>query len=441
MAKKKQLNLRIGLYTLHEGVDTWLRLETEELSLELVSKEDTDRDLTGLNAILLLDVQDPERAEDLYLFAQEAISQGVDIIWACVGPDSWFRQVNQEMLLKNQKVIDLQADNPDPVKVLQGLYEFYEEWQSRISETEGNKGENIDHPKEEESIETEREIDAESAAAACLGDDAVKNAETQQKNIEAPIKRTTNKKFEKIRRRVAIDTNRDQKLVVREKFVRVGTTTIALVGASSGSGCTYSAIQMGLFLRRYSKHVAVIELRDDRDAKPYSFMSFISDQTLDETAFHLNGIDFAYTDKPSHVLKNKHYDYVVMDIGSLRFYDQSGNLELNKHIDELERATIGCVTATGSPWGAFNLSQFLIDFHEHRMDWNILLQHPSAEQKNDLEKDLESVSGDSFHVFGMPCQPDPFVLEEETAKELLKLLRPVIPQNDEKTNFLKKIFG
>lgn len=444
MAGKKQQNIRVGLYTLNEAVDTWLKEETSDYGMELITKQDDDLDVAGFDALLLMDIEDSNRAEDLYMFAQEVMEQGIHIIWACGGTDGWFQRVRKQMLSKNQTVVDI-GQSDDATKLLQCLFELRESWQPVSQSTDVVVKEEAKEVENQGIIEKEDESLSEIAVTSDTSEVSVESekgnkAKEDTSLLKANVKISSSSKFEKIRRRVAqSEGNRDQKPIVKEKFVRVGTTTIAMVNASNGSGCTYSAIQIGLYLRRFSKNVAVIELLDERNPKSGSFLSFINPQDeAEETAFHLNGIDFASTSKLSGILKNKQYDYVILDIGALNFYDHTGNMKQNKHIEELERATIGCITATGSPWGAYDLSQFLINFDNHRLEWKILLQHPSVEQKNDLVKDLHSIS-DSYQIISMPYQPDPFVLEEDTATELKQLLRHVIPY-EEKKSVLRMIF-
>lgn len=439
MARKKQQILRIGLYTLNDAVDTWLRDETADYGMELVTKNDDDLDVVGFDAVLLTEVQNSQRAEDLYMIAQDLISQGIHVIWACSGEDEWFAQVSKQMGLKNQTVIEI-GQYDDATKLLTGLIELREAWQSKLSEPE--------EVAPEETIVAEKKEDAlndgassEVAATKEMVDVLIDSGKGKVIQEVSPPKVPVHSSYQKIMRKLAPVEGTRVQPVVKEKFIRVGTTFIALVNASSGSGCTYSAIQIGLYLRRFSKSVAVIELRDEMDPRKGSFRAFLNspEGSIEDPAFHLNGIDFVSTSKLSSFLKNKQYEYVILDIGALHFYDSTGNMKQNKHIDELERATVGCVTATGSPWGAYDLSQFLINFDDHRLEWNILLQHPSAEQKNDLVREFQSIS-DSYQILGIPYQPDPFVLEEETANELKQLLRQVIPQDEKKSAF-KRLFA
>jgi len=442
---KKQKELRIGLYTLNEPVDTWLSNELSEYGVTIVPKKDNDRDITGLDAILLMELQDPVRAEQLYLFADDAIGQGIHIIWVVDGDDEWYREVSKEMQRKGQTVL---IGNIDAIQLLENLIKFEEEWEYRPKET--LPLELVEQPAAEEAVSLVGALDH-------IQFDELKEEETTQssnKNIQVesierelpgkkaqedpePIKRParpiqtsqtvdSSRVYEKLRHRVtAIDPN--AKTVVREKVIRVGTSVIALASSLPGTGSTYSAIQMGLYLRRFVKNVAVIELRDERNRKPGSLLAVAGpDRTDEDVMFHLNGIDFAYTSKPSSVMK-KTYEYVVMDIGPLSFRDDEGNVTLNMHLDELERATIGCVTGTFSPWGYYELIQFLNDYRDHRNMWDILLREPSPVQLKQIKDDLGSVA-DDCRIHGMPYQPDPFVLEEETATVLKELLKDILPQ-------------
>lgn len=232
-----------------------------------------------------------------------------------------------------------------------------------------------------------------------------------------------------------------EKVITKERIV--GTPTIAVASASRGTGSTYVSIQLSLFLRQIESDVLMMELEDNRHIKNGSILSLIEEeQEVKDKTFRvpeIRGIDLAYTDKPLQILRQKKYDYVVMDIGELQFRDDKGDPVHNHHLHELERATIGCVTAHASPWGFIELFEFLERFGDKRDVWNVLLQAPSEKQTDELRKHLAPLSS-KYIISAIPYQPNPFTLMEQTADFCKGVLHDIIPQEEEnKKGFFDKL--
>ncbi|MCR8987665.1 hypothetical protein NW801_21995 [Brevibacillus laterosporus] len=248
---------------------------------------------------------------------------------------------------------------------------------------------------------------------------------------------------DKAKTRVKVTTNEksiiEEKIIYRERLV--GTTVIAIASSTPGSGSTTAAIQLGVFLSNYSERVAVVELLDERDYKPSTFAQLTDFKEDELLPLEGNkGVDFAYTKSAFNVLKHKKYDWIVFDVGRLILRDEAGQLVINKHIDEITRATVGIVTGTASPWGYKFLLDFLDEFGEYRPEWKVLINHHAPDQMRDILHDLNE-SEHTLSVYGSPQITEPFKVEEQSYQIWKKVLNDELPTEKQKKTMLSSLVG
>ncbi|WP_019123860.1 hypothetical protein [Brevibacillus massiliensis] len=210
-----------------------------------------------------------------------------------------------------------------------------------------------------------------------------------------------------------------QQVILRERLV--GTPVIAVAGATRGSGCTYLAIQLALFLTRYGT-VACIELQKENMAGSLPFLG--DGQSLFQIR-SIPEIDFAYVKKTTEILRAKKYDWVVVDVGC--WEDRT-----EETLEEWERATLACLTVATSPWCYFQYLKQMESLPHHRPDWNVFLQHPSEKQRRDIQKDMKKFG---VPVYPEPYQPDVLTLTEDNATIYQRALQDVLPKDTIKKRF------
>ncbi|MBO8164202.1 MAG: hypothetical protein H0Z34_10860 [Brevibacillus sp.] len=214
-------------------------------------------------------------------------------------------------------------------------------------------------------------------------------------------------------------------VVMTERLI--GTPVIAITSATRGSGCTYAAIQTARFLQNFGT-VACLELQ--QEDKAGSLPSLSTEEV--EGVFQLKGVphvDFAYVKKTTDVTRRKKYDWVVVDVGC--WADRT-----DEAIDEWERATMGWVTVAPSPWGYLAFLKQMASLFEHRQEWQVFLQHPSAGQEKKIKQGMDEYR---VPVFSLPYQPEVFCLTQETTTVLQSAFEEILPKTVEKRGFTFRI--
>ncbi len=122
----KGKKLLVGSYTNYPQLDEWLIGQAEDAGFSMVSRNDEDQDFSGMSAILCYADSEPERTEVLYQRAEEAMSQGIDVIWVVSGDEPFIQHVAKELQNKRQFVY---ADGVgDATEILQPILSYHDIW-------------------------------------------------------------------------------------------------------------------------------------------------------------------------------------------------------------------------------------------------------------------------------------------------------------------------
>lgn len=232
-----------------------------------------------------------------------------------------------------------------------------------------------------------------------------------------------------------------ERVVMRERLV--GTSTIALTTAGVGVDSTYMGLQIAQYLRQFGNEVVFAELLSEGENWKSRLIPLMEEDTyITNKVFRIpeiKGVDLVSTTKMTDIIRHKNYDYIVLDVGPLNVRDSNGNFQINQHIGEIERATIGAVLASGTPWGYMHLLDFIEGFGLRRPEWDILLQFPSEQQYDRIYKDITEKT-ERYNIHNVPYQPNPFRLEYETEKMLQEFLLNIVPTEiEEKKGFLNRL--
>lgn len=218
----------------------------------------------------------------------------------------------------------------------------------------------------------------------------------------------------------------DKKIIFKDKLI--GTVYIAVGGSSPGTGATNTAIAIASYLGKYKKfNTALIEVKSDFD----NMMCFSTlreiykvKQGFNSNSFTLSGVDF-YTGKLRDLLlSGKKYDYVVIDLGSLKKYSNQEFLA-SSNIEEMGRADFSILTAGNS---LFRVRKDLIFFEKYLDDWTILFLPGDDPDTEEYKRYSLGEKG----YYNLPIISNPLYLSPEAKEFFQTILSQVIPEDSER---------
>lgn len=248
--------------------------------------------------------------------------------------------------------------------------------------------------------------------------------------LDVPVQpQTKNSKEKKV-----IQTQIEERIVIREKIV--GTIIIAVAGVGRRTGTTHTAIQIANFLNYEGHQTACIELVDPEENPP-TFNIFKNNQQsrLHPDGFTINNIDFFAIE---HVNNNNiidilkaGYKYVVLDLGNLIKADQTPAM----HHQEFLRADMQIISSCSGLWDFHSLIQNIDTLTKWKWNkkWNVALHFADNELFQEIQAAITTKESEqiSLNYFKTPYQPDPFKITEERAEGLYAMLEDVLPARQE----------
>ncbi|MGG1619258.1 serine/threonine protein kinase [Paenibacillus sp. NRS-1782] len=210
-----------------------------------------------------------------------------------------------------------------------------------------------------------------------------------------------------------------------------GTRVVAVLGVSSGSGATHTAIVVSHYLARRSRSVALVELHST--AKAFARLQEVVDgvpvgRASSSRRFEVDGVHYWRQTSRADViaLLGGSYQFIVLDLGSGQD---------NERLEEFLRADYPLVVGSGAEWRIQDIAGLSRSLQRHpQHKWNYCLPLAASEAVRRLRKEL-----DHDQVFALPFHSDPFEQEEEMDQVLDEIFRGAIPDTRKRRfGFLKR---
>lgn len=207
------------------------------------------------------------------------------------------------------------------------------------------------------------------------------------------------------------------------------TQVIALLGASSGTGTTHTAIMLAHYLARMNHTVALVEMNSEPGAfariQQVAVTGMNEQQRLRESRqFELEGVHYWREAARAEVvsLLSGSYQFIVLDLGRYR---------QNDRLEEFLRADMPIIIGSGAEWRYQDVIEMMTALKQYsREKWHYCLPLAQDEAVRRLRKELAT-----DQVYALPWQPDPFDEDEDIAMQLAVLLQRYLPIVRKKRKF------
>jgi hypothetical protein len=221
-----------------------------------------------------------------------------------------------------------------------------------------------------------------------------------------------------------------EQIIYQDKIF--GTITIGVAGASSGIGCTYSAVSIAKYIKMYDKKlkVALLEINDSND---FNSINIEYPSAELEGSFIFDNIDF-YTSTTSltELMSLNKYQYIVLDMGVIKHYS-NGKLIIHEKYEEFVRANLSVLIVGSMSWQFKDISTCLysdsnkVDCRESHK-WKLLFNFTNDKIFRKLSKDVD------WPCYNLPYCDELFEISESLSKELTVVLASILPTNKEFKN-------
>ncbi|NEU28074.1 serine/threonine protein kinase [Paenibacillus polymyxa] len=210
-----------------------------------------------------------------------------------------------------------------------------------------------------------------------------------------------------------------------------GTRVVAVLGVSSGSGATHTAIAVSHYLARRTRSVALVELHST--AKAFARLQeavegIDAGQASSSRRFEVDGVHYWRQTSRADVISllGGSYRFIVLDLGSGQD---------NERLEEFLRADYPLVVGSGAEWRVQDITGLARSLQRHpQRKWNYCLPLATSGSVRRLRKEL-----DHDKVFALPFHSDPFERDDEMDQVLDELFRGVITVARKKRfRFLKR---
>lgn len=207
------------------------------------------------------------------------------------------------------------------------------------------------------------------------------------------------------------------------------TQVIALIGATSGTGTTHTAVSIAHYLARIGHKVALVEMNSYPGAfariQQVALQGMAEQDRLRESRrFELEGVDYWREAARAEVvsLLSGSYHFLVLDLGGYR---------RNDRLEEFLRADLPLVVGSGAEWRYQDILNMVHDLRRYTQEkWQYCLPLAQEEAVQRLQRELGT-----DHVYSLPCQSDPFDRQQDTDELLAALLRNYLPSVARKKRF------
>lgn len=237
--------------------------------------------------------------------------------------------------------------------------------------------------------------------------------------------------IEELRRSTEFQPAKHEASVGGTSLEYAGTRVVAVLGVSSGSGATHTAIAVSHYLARRSRSVALVELHST--AQAFARLQAVvervsSGQTSSSRCFEVDGVHYWRQTSRADVISllGGSYRFIVLDLGSGPD---------NERLEEFLRADYPLVVGSGAEWRIQEIAGLARSFRRHpQHKWNYCLPLAPLEAVQKLRKELNHDK-----VFALPYHSDPFERAAGMDQVLDELFRGVIPDTRKKRfGFLKR---
>lgn len=201
----------------------------------------------------------------------------------------------------------------------------------------------------------------------------------------------------------------------------LGAIIICVAGVDKSVGCTHAAIQIASFFAQHKEKfkVALLQMNSsDHFQKLNRILECppVSDKL--QNSFSFKNIDFIYDTSLLEVKQHNEYDYIVVDIGTLK--------KTLKHQELMINANMSILVCNSKPWQIDQIKEAIFEDYE---DY----------EKSKKWKLLFSLSDDDFfkyfkqnfkywEVYKLGYCPNLFSLNNDTKKEIAEIVHNVLPK-------------
>ncbi|WP_458122184.1 protein kinase domain-containing protein [Paenibacillus sp. Z6-24] len=199
------------------------------------------------------------------------------------------------------------------------------------------------------------------------------------------------------------------------------TQVIAVMGATSGTGTTHTAVSIAHHLARSQQKVALVEMNHIPGAFARIQQVAVNGMAerhmlLEERKFTLEGVDYWRESARAEVvgLLGGSYRFIILDLGR---YQQNDRLE------EFLRADIPIIVGSGAEWRYQDVLKMAADLQRYPQDkWQYCLPLAPEDAVQRLQRELHTEQ-----VHSIPWNPDPFDHQPAAASVLRELLSDYLP--------------
>ncbi|WP_227766364.1 hypothetical protein [Zhaonella formicivorans] len=204
-----------------------------------------------------------------------------------------------------------------------------------------------------------------------------------------------------------------EKVVYRDRII--GTVVIAVAGTDRGVGCTHTSVSLASFLSGRKNRVAVVEL----NCNPV-FLVLDNNEQGRLGSFRLKGIDFYSNellqrdDKLFGEILQAGYNFVILDLGQLKYCSNESGVRVSDYYDEMLRADVQVLVSGGALWQVRNLVPYMPDV-EPSSGWYLLFNFIDDNMFCNIRSIIKNY-GFTNSPFANPFCPDPFEMKEDREK-------------------------
>jgi hypothetical protein len=203
---------------------------------------------------------------------------------------------------------------------------------------------------------------------------------------------------------------------ISRKESRSGTLTIGVIGTHHGTGVTHLSILLANYLSEWmGKKVAYVEYGQQNDIK---YMEQIYEEThgsakehtKEEEFFLIHRVAYYKSIRPADLAMviGSSYDCIILDLG----------MDFTKNKHEFFRCDRKFVVSSLTPWKQQELERF----YEHTRhinqsdEWLYMIPFGESREIKQAAKEFRK------QFWGIPYEPDPFSLSEETIHFFQKII-------------------
>ncbi len=212
-------------------------------------------------------------------------------------------------------------------------------------------------------------------------------------------------------------------LIVEKEIIKdriLGSVVICVAGVNKSVGCTHAAIQIASFFSQHKEKfkVALVQLNSSNHFQRLQEVLGCLPINDKLNSFNFKNIDFFYETSLLEVKQYNEYDYIILDIGTLK--------KTLKHEELMINANMSILVCNSKPWQIDQIKEAIFEDYE---DY----------EKSKKWKLLFSLSDDDFfkyfkqnfkywNVHKLGYCPNLFSLNNDTKKEIAEIVHNVLPK-------------